>query len=291
MATTEQRPQTGQGPTVGSVNVLEAALGQRGKGKSSEQCHRARELVHEYGGAYVIGHSLGARLPRSLPPELGGGELPIEYHFHIDELDKGIRARPMNWHIIAPPPLGDPKRGKVRVSSADDMIGYSMRLSQSLRDRAYDRAKLRRDRPLLEPKIRNYDGLPCPPIIVIVDEGIAVKAANTSKGAKDKLGQDWFFEWLISLRHMHTVLLYSIQNPSARSWYLMSEATEIKAFYIRHQWALNAVQAAGATSDQIQEIRSLEPHEYVTINDVTASPDMIEKAAKAAPDIDEDDDE
>jgi len=281
------------GPLVGSINVLEVTLGQRGKGKSSHQCARAVELVREYGGAHVIGHSLGARLPRVLPAELGGGELPIEYHFHIRELDKAMRARPNKWHIIAPPPLGDPKRGKVPVSTADELIDYSMRLSQSLRDRAYDRAKLRRERPILEPKIRNYEGLPCTPVIVIIDEGIAVKAANTSKGARDRLGQDWFFEWLISLRHMHTVLLYSVQNPSARSWYLMSEATEIDVFYIRHQWALNAVQAAGATSEQLLEIRRLPPHEYVLIDDVTASPADIEKAAERAPPpkADEDDEE
>jgi hypothetical protein len=276
------------GPAIGTVNVLEATLGQRGKGKSTHQCARAFELVQEYGGAYVLGHSLGARLPRKLPAELGGHDLPIEYHFNVTELDKALRKRPNNWHVIAPPPLGDPKRGKVSVSSADDMIAYSMRLSQSLRDRAYDRAKLRGDRPLLEPKIRNYDGLHSPPVIVIVDEGIAVKSANTGKGAKDKLGQDWFFEWLISLRHLHTALLYAIQNPSARSWYILSEATEIDAFYIRHQWALNAVQAAGATSDQIREIRSLPPHEYVIIDDVSATPDDIEHAAKKAKDINDD---
>lgn len=277
-------------PKIGTVNVLEATLGQRGKGKSTHQCARALELVRHFGGAYVIGHSLGARLPRTLPAELAGGkehELPIEYHFNLRELDKAIRARPNKWHIIAPPPLGDPKRGRVQVSSADEMIEYSMRLSQSLRDRAYDRAKLRRERAILDPKIRVYDGLPCTPVIVIIDEGIAVKSANTAKGAKDKQAQDWFFEWLISLRHMHTVLLYSIQNPSARSWYLMSEATEIDVFYIRHQWALNAVQAAGATSDQINEIRRLEPHDYVVIDDVTARPEEIKRAAEKAPDVDQ----
>jgi hypothetical protein len=268
---------------VGEVNVLEATLGQRGKGKSTHQCHRAYELVREYGGAYVIGHSLGARLPAKLPAELGGHELPIEYHFHVRDLDKAMRARPNKWHIIAPPMLGDTKRGRVECSTADDMIHYSMRLSQSLRDRAYDRAKLRRERPILEPKIRNYDGLQCAPIIVIIDEGIAVSAANTSKGAKSRIEQQWFQEWLFSLRHLHTALLYAVQNPTARSWYILSEATEIDVFYIRHQWALNAVQAAGATSEQIDEIRRLDPHEYVVIDDVSASPAEIEQAADAAP--------
>jgi len=289
MAPTETKKEPG--PEIGTVNVLEATLGQRGKGKSTHQCARAHELVGEYGGAYVIGHSLGARLPRVLPSELGGVELPIEYHFNVRELDKALRARPNKWHIIAPPPLGDPKRGKVETSSADELIHYSMRLSQSLRDRAYDRAKMRGERPLLEPKIRNYDGLPCVPVIVIVDEGVAVASASAAKGARDKREQQWFIEWLYSLRHLHTVLLYAVQNPSSRSWYILAEATEIDVFYIRHQWALNAIQAAGATPEQIQEIRRLPPHEYVLIDDVTASPAEIEQAAASAPAPRDDDDD
>ncbi len=280
------------GPPIGSVNVLEATLGQRGKGKSTHQCARALELVREYKGAYVIGHSLGARLPAKLPAELGGETLPIEYHHNVRELDAALRRRPGNWHVIAPPMLGDRKRGRVEVSSADEMIQYTMRLSQSLRDRSYDRAKLSQQngRPLIEPKIRNYDGLPCAPIIVLIDEGIAVASANTGKSVRDKKEAQWFQEWLFSLRHLHTALLYAVQNPSARSWYILSEATEIDVFYIRHQWALNAVQAAGATSDQIREIRSLPPFEYVAIDDVSASPEEIEKAASKTRKTESDDD-
>jgi hypothetical protein len=269
-------------PTVGKVNVLEATLGQRGKGKSTHQCARALELQREYGCGFVIGHSLGARLPAKLPAELGGDTLPIEYHYNVRELDKALRARPNKWHIIAPPMISDPKRNTVETSTADQLIGYSMRLSQSLRDAAYTKAKLRRERPLIDPKIKSYDGLPCTPVIVVIDEGIAVKSANTGKGSKDKSGQDWFFEWLISLRHLHTALLYAVQNPTARSWYILSEATEIDCFYIRHQWALNAVMAAGATSEQIDEVRSLPPYEYIVIDDVSASPAEIERAAGAA---------
>lgn len=275
-----KKPDPAHGPAIGTVNVLEATLGQRGKGKSTHQCHRALELSREYGGAYVIGHSLGARLPLKLPAELGGHELPIVYHHNLRELDAGLRKHPGKWHIIAPPALGGSHRGE--VSTADDLIRYSVSLSNSLRDRAYDRAKLRGERPLISPKIKSYDGLPCTPVIVLIDEGIAVKSANTAKGARDKQAQDWFYEWIFSLRHLHTALLYAVQNPSARSWYILSEATEIDCFYIRHQWALNAVQAAGATSEQIDEIRSLPPHEYVVIDDVSASPEAIEAAASEA---------
>lgn len=295
MATEAEKPKH-RYPEVGAVNVLEATLGQRGKGKSTHQCARVAELVQEYGNAYVLGHSLGARMPSSLPDELvpegmtfKNGKLPLEYHHNLRELKAAIAKRPSNWHIIAPPSLGDPRRGVVETNSADDLIKYSMFLSQSLRDREYSRAKLRGERPLLDPKIRDYNGLAVPPVIVVIDEGVAVKGAGTMKGDKAKRENEWFIEWLYSLRHMHTVLLYAVQNPGSRSWYILAEATEIDVFYIRHQWALGAVQAAGATSEQIDEIRSLPPHEYVVIDDISASPAMIEAAAKRAGTDDETD--
>lgn len=244
------------GPEVGTFNVLEVTLGQRGEGKSSWQCHRARELVRLASGqAFVIGHSLGARLPKSLPAELGGGTLPIEYHRSIESLDKGLHARPANWHIFAPPLrliMTAKQRSELVQQTCDDLIKYSAHLSQALRDRAYDR-----EHPL-EMKTaaaRDYDGIKCPVVIVIVDEGIAIESAGKGddKSSRDK--RDWFLEWIYSLRHFHTALLYAIQNPSARNWHLLSEATAVYLFRIRHQWALNEAQAAGASRAEIKLVR------------------------------------
>ena len=79
-------------PEVGSWNHLEACIGQRGTGKSTFQCYRALELSRIANGAYVIGHSLGARLPSKLPAELGGTTLPIVYHPTIDKLERALIA-------------------------------------------------------------------------------------------------------------------------------------------------------------------------------------------------------
>ena len=96
-----------QRPKIGEWNILEASIGQRGMGKSTYQCRRVWELTREAGGAYVIGHSLGARLPERLPKELGGHELPITYHHTIAELERGLRRKPDRWHILAPPLAGE----------------------------------------------------------------------------------------------------------------------------------------------------------------------------------------
>lgn len=212
-------------------------------------CYRALQLQRR-GGAYVIGHSLGARLPERLPKELGGGELPITYHSTIAKLERGLRRRPARWHILAPPPGSE--------ETADDLLRFSLRLATELKKRAWQK---------LHPfKFWNYHssykGVHSPPIVVIIDEGIAIEAAGTSRREDNR----WFLQYLYSLRHNHIGLLYSIQDPSARSWRILEQATEIWAFVIRHRWALECLRAAGAAD--VDAIARLPPHEHVSIYSV-----------------------
>jgi len=238
-------------PVYGEWNYLESSIGMRGQGKSTHQCLRALQLQRESGGAYVIGHSLGARLPRKLPAELGGHVLPIVYYPTIAKLEAGLRRKPNAWHILAPP-IDLPDR-----ESADDLIQFTIRLSAALRKAAWQR---------LHP-FRIYDankdatGMVGPPIILIIDEGIAVEAA----GASRKDANRWFLEFLYSLRHFHIALLYAIQDASARSWRVLEQSTAIHVFAVRHAWALQSIQAGGASPEEIERIRRLRPHEHVTL--------------------------
>jgi len=260
-----------RGVPIGTVNNLEVTLGQRGQGKSTFQCARARELSEEFGGAYVLGHSLGGRLPKKLPEVFGGGELPISYHTTIKELDRELHRHPARWHVLAPPIVGsDAEVAERERESCDDLIRYTMRLSQSLRDQAFRKAHPTAALPgaglfRRRSRVRDYDGLPATPIILVIDEGVAVEAASTGQKSK---GQDkWFLEWIYSLRHLHTALLYAIQNPTARNWQLMSESTRVTCFHVRHEWAINAIRAAGATSYELDLVKVLRPHEYVTLSE------------------------
>lgn len=247
-------------PKIGTWNHLEATIGQRGMGKSVHQCLRALELTREAGGAYVIGHSIGARLPTRLPDSLGGDALPITYHRTMERLASGLRRHPDRWHILAPPISGDGT--KVREgeppSTADDLLRYSLALSTALRKGAWQRAH-----PLKfwTPTV-NYEGIPCPPVIVIIDEGIAIESATTNR--KDK--NTWFLSYLYSLRHNHIALLYAIQDPSARSWRIIEQANVIYVFGVRHSWALEFIRAAGATQDELEQIRALQKYQYVTLD-------------------------
>lgn len=226
-------------------------------GKSTYECARAQELASDAGGAYVIGHSLGARLPEKLPPELGGGELPITYYRSIDKLERGLRSKPDRWHILAPPPARDGKR-----DTADDLLAFSLQLAQAVKLRAYRDAH-----PLgglfKDPWSLKYTGLPCTPIIVIVDEGIAVESAGADRSKADE--KRWFLEYLYSLRHNQIALLWSIQDANARSWQILGQSTLLHVFHQKHQWALNAMRAAGATDEEMVRIENLKRYEHVTI--------------------------
>lgn len=265
-------------PTIGTFNVLETSIGARGMGKSTHQCLRAWELQHETHGAYVIGHSLGGRLPPRLPPSLGGQTLPIVYHTTLDKLERGLRRHPGKWHILAPPLAGDGHRiDPTRpIETADSLLRFAVRLSTSIRKDAWQRAHPFR---LWHTNV-SYDGVHAPPIVIIVDEGIAVESASPSRKEDNR----WFLQFLYSIRHFHIGLLYAIQDATARSWRILEQATVINVFAIHHQWALNALQAAGASTDEIERIRTQGPYEFVRLVslDVKAMERVAERSQKAS---------
>lgn len=244
-------------PEIGSWNHLESCIGQRGMGKSTYQAYRALQLSRMAGGAYVIGHSLGARLPAQLPKELGGDKLPICYYPSIEKLERGIRRHPNKWHILAPP-LGEGDRDQENNDSADDLLRFAKRLSYGIRKQAWYREHPFR----LFNSYREMTGIRAVPIIVIVDEGIAVESAGHSRKENNR----WFLEFLYSLRHMHIALLWAIQDASARSWRVLEQSTAIHVFAVRHEWALTSIRAAGASESEINRIERLKPHEHVTLS-------------------------
>jgi hypothetical protein len=246
---------------IGKWNHLETALGQRGMGKSTHQCVRAMELQIDAGGAYVIGHSIGGRLPTRLPAEYGGHVLPITYHETIDALARGLRRHPERWHILAPSISTD---GRAPRETADDLIKFVIAFSRKVRKRAWEKKY-----PFGMEGARfgwrdnvSHEGVLAPPIILIIDEGIAIEAAGVSRKEDNR----WFLQFLYSLRHYHIALLYAIQDASARSWRILEQATILWIFAIRHRWALQSIEAAGASEDDVNRIRHLREYEFVMLD-------------------------
>jgi len=248
-------------PSVGSIDELECFLGQRGTGKSTHMVDRILECVHRAGGGYVIGHSLGQRLPEQLPKELGGEKLPISYYASITDLDKGLRRKPERWHVLAPANKYEfPDHVKGEADTADDLIKYAIRLSALLRVRAW-----KREHPfslVRNPTKMRFEGLRIPPVVLFFDEGAAVKGATQSK---TKIDGEEFKEFLFSLRHMHIALYWCLQDPNARTYMMMSQATLIHVHHTMHQYAQNAIRAAGASDDELDRIEALQGYESVTI--------------------------
>lgn len=220
-------------PEIGKVNALEIAIGLRGFGKSTLLAERCFQLSAEWGGAYVIGHSLGARMPDKLPD---GTKLPIRYYATLRDLENGLQSHPGDWHILV-------------GGSADPVIHYARALSEAIRAKAwFDEGNWSRWNIT-----KRMDGIHAVPVIIIIDEMIALNAAGgKTQGTKET---EWFREWVFSLRHEHTALLAGIQNAAARSWLMVEQATRIYAVKARHAWALELLRAAGATQDQLDNVR------------------------------------
>lgn len=226
---------------IGNWNRLAVLIGERGYGKSTWGAYLALRWQRE-AGAYVIGHSLGGRLPRRLPPELGGHELPIRYHETLDGVRRGIYWHPGKWHILAPPP------GRSDGATADDLLQFSHQFSDSVRKSHWERKHWG-----FWKHNANHEDVDAPPIVVIIDEGVAVKGAGQSRKEKN----DWFLEYLISLRHLHIGLIWSMQDPTLRTWQILGQATDLYMFHTHHFYALNALWAAGVPEEEIEKVKSL----------------------------------
>lgn len=236
---------------IGQWNHGDVIIGEKGYGKSTFAC--ALTLRYQRSaGAYVIGHSLGGRLPRRLPPSLGGHSLPIEYHETLDDVRRGVFWRPAKWHILAPAP------GKSAGATADDLLMFSQSMSDAIRERAWRKKHWGRWK-----HNANHDDVDAPPIVVLIDEGIAVRGAQ--QGSRQETSQ-WFMEYLISLRHLHIALVWNMQDPNLRSWQIMGQATDLYIFHTSHQYALHSLWAAGVSETELDRIRNLPKFEHVHID-------------------------
>ncbi len=255
-------PKEWRAPKIGEVNILEVSVGSRGSGKSTEQAARALELQREL-GAYVIVHSLGRRLPREIPSGSGlpfaGHKLEIDYHASIASLQRGMARHPERFQALAPALSSEGGPPVDERDTADDLIAFVIRLSAGIRREAWQRAH-----PLsfFNPDKADYNGLRARPIVLVIDEGIAVEGAD--KRASREMTRE-FGEFIYSLRHLHVAMLWAIQEPSARSWKIIEAATVTKVYQVRHEWALGALRAAGAGADGIEEIRDLDLYERYEI--------------------------
>lgn len=244
------------GLPIGTWNHVEVVIGLRGFGKSTYCVDRARELQRE-SGAYVIGHSLGARLPTELPD---GSKVDIVYYETIDKLDAGLKRRPEMMHVLA---TGD----------ADILLRYARDLSIALRQRAWRREKgfLRRWSPM-----SNMDGIKCRPIVVVFDESVALTMNLGKSGARNEDNR-YFKEAVYSARHEHIAYMFQIQDPTALGPALQTQATNYIVFHTEHQWSINAFNAMGATDEQLREIPLLEVGEYVEFGPGVKKPKPVKK--------------
>lgn len=265
-------------PKIGEVNILEATFGNRGEGKSMSQAIRTYELQRQHGGAYVIGHSIGRRVPKRFPAGIYGGHtLPVRYYRSIEDMHRGLMKHPTDWHFVAPPLPEEDPYPDLPKSSADELIRYAVRLSWQVRWAAWKRANPMALATLLNRPPKNgvdFDGIESPPIILVIDEGIAVRGAAVGK----RIDDEWFLSFLISLRHLNIILLWSLQDPTMKTWHVIGQASLVRVFYLENEWVLNAIRVAGASREQLQAITELDQYEHIVL---TFGRDRVENKRKA----------
>ena len=223
-------------PKIGEWNHFELCVGKRGFGKSYKMLQRMVELDKIAGGAYKLGHSMGQRFPTEAVPTL-----QIRYHDSIQSLDRWMRREPDDFHVLT-------------SEDADELVQYAAALGKAVKKHAL--GFFRRNKTPL--------GIEATPIIVAVDEMVALTAARGS--AQGSNSGQWFRRMLISLRHDHVALLAGIQDSNAISYINAGLATQVHCFRTTHEWALNSLRASGMPKEQIAQLSKLGVGESITID-------------------------
>lgn len=226
---------------VGSLDRITVVVGERGMGKSTFLSKVDIPAFQRETGGYVIGHSTNG--------QIGADPGRIEFHDDLRHLSRvGLRKHPERAHFVT--------RGK-----PEDVLRFALTLSESIRKRAHNRLResaFREGRII--PKFRNDrpapKGLTAPPVLVVVDEGMAMRRNPTQAELQE------LEELLTSARHNHVAVTWSSQSPSLRQWVLLEQANRQRVFRYVHEYGANALRAGGVHKDVLPALRELPQFTY-----------------------------
>ena len=224
---------------VGSLDRITVIVGERGMGKSTFLSKvDIPDFRHETGG-YVIGHSTNGQI---------GAAPNIVFHDDLKRLSRGLRKEPGKAHFVA--------RGK-----PEDVLRYALAMSESIRKRAHERFRASEFRagrlvPKFRPDRPAPKGLMAPPVLVVIDEGMAMRRNPTQAELQE------LEELLTSARHNHVAVTWSSQSPSLRQWVLLEQANRQRVFRYVHEYGANALRAGGVHKDVIPALRELPQFTY-----------------------------
>jgi len=214
---------------IGSLDRITAVIGARGTGKSTWAIADAYRFSRTT-GAYVIGHSPGARLPVELP---SGKPLPLSWHDDIKSLQRGLRKHPDRLHIVV---SGEPEA----------VVDFGRSLARGVKKKSIKSAghRYRENRPI-------PPGVSAPPTYILIDEGTTIR-----EGWSREERREWK-EFLTGARHEHVALTWLVQAPTAKNWLLIEQSNHLRVFRYSHEWGLNAIRAAGVPQEDLAKIRAL----------------------------------
>jgi hypothetical protein len=200
-------------------------MGLRGTGKSAYALRRAVELQKDP-GCYVVVHDAAYRLPDHYFDDEGEKHtVDVRRYTSTAEAARGLKERPGAVHVLVVPDGMEVARFASQVAEAS--------------------LKSRTDGHLL-------------PVVLVIDEGVAVKSASRYRMADDML------EYLVMLRHNNVGLILAVQDPRFVHYSFAGTSSEIVIFHLHDEAALKKVCDLGMPRELADQARTLPKYKYLT---------------------------
>lgn len=208
-----------------SVNIVKSYLGVPGTGKSTLAMSDMVKDQRALGGAYMIVHDIGDRLPEAWPDAWGGKPTGIIRHATVGEARAALAAKPDGIHALSTSDGGAVMELAVQAGASSKAAGAAEGAS--------------------------------PPVLLMLDEAVGTAAASPYR-----MGDD-MREFIAGRRHMHVGLYWTCQSPAMAHYGLLALSTEIVVGRIVDERALARFEQLGFTPGEIDRIRTMPNHSFI----------------------------
>ncbi len=208
-----------------SVNTVRSYLGVPGTGKSTLALADMRKQARELGGAFMLAHDIGDRLPDRWPDAWGGKPTGIVRHNSVVEARAGLGRQPNAIHTL---------------STADGSEVLALAIEIAKKSKAW-----------------GAEAGASPPVLLFLDE-----AVGTASASPHRLGDD-MRNYIASRRHEHVGLYWTCQSPAMAHYALLALSTEIICGRIVDERALARFEQLGFTPGEINMIAGLHNYEFI----------------------------
>ena len=216
----------GPWPRFRTVNLVAGYLGIPGTGKTTRALADMVRCSAAHGGARLLAHDTGMRVPERWPDAWGGGATGLVQHATTDRARAALAKGVPGIHVIS-------------CADGSDVLALAVEIGDAT-------------------MAQSKDGTG-PPVFVLLDEAVGVAAMSPHR-----IG-DGMREFIATRRHHHVGLYWTTQSPQFAHYAILGLSTSLTLGTLHDRRALRRLEELGIDEDVLALVPDLPPHQFLEV--------------------------